>query len=188
MDLAFVASKIIDFWLGDLSKMKKQYLVILLVVFVGLKMQAQTNVSMPADTTVHIGLNTYVQPVFFTPATTASQQESRHYLRTAKTLKILGWTSLGIGIPTTFLGIIYVAAGNFYSPGGTNHIGALVIVSGSVLTLSSIPLFIVSHHYKTKGNKLKAVSLSLGSQQVFVPQGNRFVSGVQPALSVKVSL
>ena len=61
--------------------------------------------------------------------------------------------------------------------------GDLFMVSGAVLTLSSIPLFIVSHHYKEK-----AVSVSLGSQQVFIPQGNRFVSGVQPALSVKVSL
>ena len=61
--------------------------------------------------------------------------------------------------------------------------GDLFMVSGAVLTLSSIPLFIVSHHYKKK-----VVSVSLGSQQVFIPQGNRFVSGVQPALSVKVSL
>ena len=148
--------------------MKKQYIVILLILFAG--------------------LNTYVQQVSLVLATTVLQQEYRHYLRTAKTLKILGWTSLGIGIPTTFLGIIYVAAGNFYSPGGTNHIGALVIVSGSVLTLSSIPLSIVSHHYKTKGNKLKAVSLSLGNQQVFIPQGNGFASSVQPALSLRVSL
>jgi hypothetical protein len=168
--------------------MKKQYIVILLILFAGLNTKAQTSLATPVDSTLHIGLNSYVQPVSLMAVNIPSQQESRHYLRTAKTLKILGWTSLGIGIPTTFLGIIYVAAGNFYSPGGTNHIGALVIVSGSVLTLSSIPLFIVSHHYKTKGNKLKAVSLSLGSQQVFVPQGNRFVSGVQPALSVKVSL
>ena len=70
----------------------------------------------------------------------------------------------------------------------SNSISDLLFYSGAVLTLSSIPLFIVSHHYKTKGNKLKAVSVSLGSQQVFIPQGNRFVSGVQPALSVKVSL
>ena len=163
--------------------MKKQYLVILLVVFVGLKIQAQTSLATPVDSSLHIGLNSYVQPVSFTSATTAPQQEYRHYLRSAKTLKILGWTSLGLGIPTTFLGIIYVAAGNFYSPGGTNHIGALVIVSGSVLTLSSIPLFIVSHHYKKK-----AVSLSLGSQQVFIPQGNGFASSVQPALSLRISL
>ena len=189
MDLAFVASKIIDFWLGDLSKMKKQYLVILLVVFVGLKMQAQTNVSMPADTTVHIGLNTYVQPVFFTPATTASQQESRHYLRTAKTLKILGWTSLGVGIPTMCIGFVMGVAGiESENREKDQKTASWVLVSGAALTLSSIPLFIVSHHYKTKGNKLKAVSLSLGSQQVFIPQGNRFVSGVQPALSIKVSL
>jgi len=169
--------------------MKKQYIVILLILFAGLNTQAQTSLATPVDSTLHIGLNSYVQPVSLTLATTASQQEYLHYLRSAKTLKILGWTSLGVGIPTTFLGIFFVALGNSYSPGNsTNNIGALVIVSGSVLTLSSIPLFIVSHHYKTKGNKLKAVSLSLGSQQVFIPQGNRFVSGVQPALSVKVSL
>jgi len=167
--------------------MKKQYLVILLVVFVGLKMQAQTNVSMPADTTLHIGLNSYVQPVSLTSATTASQQEYLHYLRTAKILKIAGWTSLGVGIPTMFFGLLITAVENRDGPSTTN-IGVVVLSSGAVLTLSSIPLFIVSHHYKTKGNKEKAVSLSLGSQQVFIPQGNRFVSGVQPALSVKVSL
>ena len=77
-------------------------------------------------------------------------------------------------------GISYVE--NSEGPNTTN-IGALVFASGAVLALSSIPLFIVSHHYKKK-----VVSVSLGSQQVFIPQGNRFVSGVQPALSVKVSL
>ena len=167
--------------------MKKQYIVIFLVLFAGLNTKAQTSLGMPVDSTLHI-LNSYAQPASLTSATTAPQQEYLHYLRSAKTLKILGWTSLGVGIPTTFLGIFFVAAGNFYSPGSSNNIGALVIVSGSVLTLSSIPLFIVSHHYKKKGKEQKAVSLSLGSQQVFIPQGNRFVSGVQPALSIKVSL
>jgi hypothetical protein len=170
--------------------MKKQYLVILLVVFVGLKMQAQTNVSMPADTTVHIGLNTYVQPVSFTADNNAQQQEYLHYLRNAKTLKILGWTSLGLGIPTMGIGFLLGVSGVLSdSKGdGLTKSAGLIFASGAVLTLSSIPLFIVSHHYKTKGNKLKVVSVSLGSQQVFIPQGNRFVSGVQPALSVKVAL
>jgi len=187
-DLVFVASKIIDSQLANLSKMKKQYIVILLILFAGLNTQAQTSLATPVDSTLHIGLNTYLQPVSLMAVNIPSQQEYRHYLRTAKTLKILGWTSLGLGIPTTFLGMLFVAAGNFYSPGGTNPIGVSVIVSGSVLTLSSIPLFIVSHHYKKKGKELKAISLSLGSQQVFIPQGNRFASSVQPAVSVKVSL
>jgi len=168
--------------------MKKQYIVILLILFAGLNTKAQTSLATPVDGTLHIGLNSYVQPVSLTSATTASQQEYLHYLRTAKILKIAGWTSLGVGIPTMFFGLLITAVENRDGPSTTNIGVALVIVSGSVLTLSSIPLFIVSHHYKTKGNKLKAVSLSLGSQQVFVPQGNRFVSGVQPALSVKVSL
>jgi hypothetical protein len=167
--------------------MKKQYIVILLILFAGLNTKAQTSLATPVDGTLHIGLNSYVQPVSLTSATTASQQEYLHYLRTAKILKIAGWTSLGVGIPTMFFGLLITAVENRDGPSTTN-IGVVVLSSGAVLTLSSIPLFIVSHHYKTKGNKEKAVSLSLGSQQVFIPQGNRFVSGVQPALSVKVSL
>ena len=167
--------------------MKKQYIVIFLVLFAGLNTKAQTSLVTPADSTLHIGLNSYVQPVSLTSATTASQQEYLHYLRTAKILKIAGWTSLGVGIPTMFFGLLITAVENRDGPSTTN-IGVVVLSSGAVLTLSSIPLFIVSHHYKTKGNKLKAVSVSLGSQQVFIPQGNGFVSGVQPALSVKVSL
>ena len=41
---------------------EKHYVVILLVLFAGLIKQAQTNVSVPVDTTLHLGLNTYVQP------------------------------------------------------------------------------------------------------------------------------
>ena len=167
--------------------MKKQYIVIFLVLFAGLNTKAQTSLTTPVDSTLHIGLNSYVQPVSLASVTIPSEQASLHYLRLAKTLKILGWVSLGVGIPAMWFGFGISYAENSEGPNTTN-IGALVFVSGAVLTLSSIPLFIVSHHYKTKGKKLKTVSLSLGSQQVFIPQGNRFVSGVQPALSVKVSL
>ena len=169
--------------------MERQYIVILLILFAGLNTQAQISLATPADSTLHIGLNSYVQPVSLTLATTASQQEYRHYLRSAKTLKILGWTSLGVGIPTMCIGFVMGVAGiESENREKDQKTASWVLVSGAALTLSSIPLFIVSHHYKTKGNKLKAVSLSLGSQQVFIPQGNRFVSGVQPALSIKVSL
>jgi hypothetical protein len=169
--------------------MERQYIVILLILFAGLNTQAQISLATPADSTLHIGLNSYVQPVSLTLATTASQQEYRHYLRSAKTLKILGWTSLGVGIPTMCIGFVMGVAGiESENREKDQKTASWVFVSGAALTLSSIPLFIVSHHYKTKGNKLKAVSVSLGSQQVFIPQGNRFVSGVQPALSVKVSL
>lgn len=168
--------------------MKKQYLIILLVAFVGLKMQAQTNASMPADTSMYRSLNTYVQTVSLTPANTTSQQEYQQYLRTAKTLKIAGWTSLGLGIPTMFFGLLITAVENRDGPSTTN-IGVVVLSSGAVLTLSSIPLFIVSHHYKKKGNELKkTATLSLGSQQVFVPQGYGFTTKVQPVLSVKITL
>jgi hypothetical protein len=54
--------------------MKKQYRLILLVLFAGLKMQAQSSSAMPADTTVHIGLNTYAYPMSLVPTTTALQK------------------------------------------------------------------------------------------------------------------
>jgi hypothetical protein len=165
--------------------MKKQYLIILLVALVGLKVQAQTNASMPTDSTVHIGLSAYAQSVSLTPVNATSPQEYQHYLRTAKTLRVLGWTSF-VGIPVMVYGLgMAIGSIDGSSNGG---LGVVLMGVGSVLTLSTIPLFIVSHHYKKKGNKLKVVSVSLGSQQVFVPQGNRFTSSVQPALSVKVSL
>ena len=163
--------------------MKKQYIVIFLVLFAGLNTKAQISLATPVDNTLHIGLNSYVQSVFLMPATTILQQDYRHYLRTAKTLKVLGWTSLGVGIVSGYLGLAaYVTSTD------TGEKADWLFVASGTLIAASIPLFIVSHHYKTKGNKLKAVSVSLGSQQVFIPQGNRFVSGVQPALSVKVSL
>jgi hypothetical protein len=164
--------------------MKKQYLVILLVLFVGLNLQAQTSSATPADTTIHIGLNSYAFPVSFMAVNAASQQEYRQYLKTAKTLKIAGWTALGVGIPSIFIGFAMgVTSIESENRQKDQKTASWVVVSGAALTLSSIPLFIVSHHYKKK-----AVSISLGSQQVFIPRENGFISSIQPALSIKVSL
>ena len=78
---------------------------------------------------------------------------------------------------------LWKARGSVDDSSINGDLGAVLMGSGAALTLSSIPLFIVSHHYKKK-----AVSISLGSQQVFIPRENGFVSSVQPALSIKVSL
>jgi len=161
--------------------MKRQSIVILLVLFASLNLQAQTSSATPADTTMHISLNSYAHPVSFAP-TTIPQQEYRHYLKTAKTLKIAGWTAMGVGIPMMVYGL-GMAIGSVEDSRVSHKAANLVFASGATLTLSSIPLFIVSHHYKKK-----AVSVSLGSQQVFIPRGNGFASSVQPALSIKVSL
>ena len=156
----------------------RPYIVILLILFAGLNTKAQISLATPVDSTLHIGLNSYVQPVSLTSATTILQQDYRHYLRTAKTLKVLGWTSLGVGILSGYLGL----AAHVTSTDTGEKADWLFVASGTLIA-ASIPLFIVSHHYKKK-----AVSLSLGSQQFFIPQGNRFVSSVQPEVSVKVSL
>jgi len=161
--------------------MKRQSIVILLVLFASLNLQAQTSSATPADTTMHISLNSYAHPVSFAP-TTIPQQEYRHYLKTAKTLKIAGWTAMGVGIPMMVYGL-GMAIGSVEDSRVSHKAANLVFASGATLTLSSIPLFIVSHHYKKK-----AVSVSLGSQQVFIPRENRFASSMQPVLSVKIAL
>jgi len=161
--------------------MKRQSIVILLVLAAGLNLHAQTSSATPADTTMHISLNSYAYPVSLA-LTTIPQQEYRHYLKTAKTLKIAGWTAMGVGIPMMVYGL-GMAIGSVEDSRVSHKAANLVFASGATLTLSSIPLFIVSHHYKKK-----AVSVSLGSQQVFIPRGNGFASSVQPALSIKVSL
>ncbi|ADQ79261.1 hypothetical protein Palpr_1113 [Paludibacter propionicigenes WB4] len=116
----------------------------------------------------------------------AQQQDYKHYLKTAKTLKIAGWTSF-VGVPVLVYGLgMAIGSIDGSSNGG---LGVVLMGAGATLTLSSIPLFIVSHHYKKKGNELKkAATLSLGSQQVFVPQGYGFTTKVQPVLSVKIAL
>lgn len=66
-----------------------------------------------------------------------------------KTFQALGWTSLGIGVPLTLLGLVTTIA-NAYN-GNDNPTGTKVMLgAGAVLTASSIPLFIFSHKYKKR--------------------------------------
>jgi hypothetical protein len=75
-----------------------------------------------------------------------------HYRETAdwakrKTFNRLGWVSLGIGLPVTFIGFVAAVAsseGTHYSPGLYNSL----LISGGAITLSSIPLFVVAHTYR----------------------------------------
>lgn len=64
-----------------------------------------------------------------------------------KTFKTLGWVSIGVGIPLTFLGLATAIAG---TESRSIHPGTYqwLIGSGAVITVSSIPFFIFSHKYK----------------------------------------
>lgn len=60
---------------------------------------------------------------------------------------------------------------------------AILIVSGSAVTLGSIPLFISSAK-----NKKRAAAISFNNEPVLVPRQNIVMIKLQPALSLKISL
>lgn len=68
--------------------------------------------------------------------------------KTYKILKITGLSSLGIGIPITFYGII--GLGLSLNDGGDGTPFTAIIATGGTLMLSSIPLLIIANHYKKK--------------------------------------
>ena len=78
-----------------------------------------------------------------------------NYLSKYHTRRWLGWTALGVGSLTTFVGICFsIQEGefNFAGPGS-------VILAGGLVTLSSIPLLISAYHFKHKARRLE-MSLS----------------------------
>jgi hypothetical protein len=122
------------------------------------------------------GLKIYGQRYLPVSDTTSYQFREAGYLRTHKILNTVAWMSLGTGIATASLGIAAVAA--------SVETGKLVkwpIPAGLSLIGASIPLFVISHHYKKK-----AASLSFGNQQVFIPQQSGFTSKVAPTLCLRV--
>lgn len=84
--------------------------------------------------------------------------------RTYKVLRAVGWSSLGVGIPTTFYGLI--GLGLSLNDGGNGHPFIAIIATGGALTLSSIPLLIIANKYKTKAKK---VDLSVGVTSINSP-------------------
>ncbi|WP_343689276.1 hypothetical protein [Chitinophaga sp.] len=66
-----------------------------------------------------------------------------------KTFRALGWTSLGVGVPLTLVGLASAIA-SAYNGNNNPPIYQWMLGSGAVLTTSGIPLFILSHKYKKK--------------------------------------
>ncbi len=129
-----------------------------------------------------IGVQTYGQQVSKISISVKQDQDYSHYSRTHKTLRTLGWVSLGTGIVSSGLGLIaHVTSADT----DTGEKEDWLIVTGGTLIAASVPLFIVSHHYKNKA----ASTLSLGSQKVHIPQnGGRTVSDMQPTVTLDIPL
>lgn len=151
------------------------------IVLSGSKLMAQKTEVQGNPTEISAAaIKILTQQDFSVPGAITSADPYRHYLRTHKTLKTLGWVSLAAGPPVVLLGIA-VAAGSIEGPASNARTGAWIALSGLTLTFSSIPLFIISHHYKKK-----AISVLLSNQQVFTPDGSGMVPGLQRALRITI--
>lgn len=84
--------------------------------------------------------------------------------KTYKILNIAGWSSLGLGLPTTFYGII--GLGLSLNDGGNGHPFIAIIATGGALTLSSIPLLIMANKYKKKA---RMSTLCIGLTNIETP-------------------
>lgn len=92
-------------------------------------------------------------------ARAAPATESKSYKRTAewrryKVLRAIGWPVLGLGIPTTFTGIICAVLQE--ESGGPT---AAIISVGGVLLLSSIPLLVCAYHNRRKALRMRVTTL-----------------------------
>ena len=100
------------------------------------------------------------------------------YQKKAKILKAIGWTSLGVGIPTMATGF-FCAVATVYN-GGNQKVWCGVCFTGVGLIIGSIPLFIYAHK-----NKQKALSLSVGSTSMTVPALNGAMQ-TEPVFALRI--
>ena len=115
--------------------------------------------------------------------------EQQQYLRTHKTLKTLGWTSLGVGIASSMIAWLYngeiAPAFDKNFAGGGVTIPRVFLGVGATLMVASIPLLIEAHHYKKKAANL---SIGVGAQQALTLQQRGLGTIAQPAVTLSFGL
>ena len=108
------------------------------------------------------------------------------YWRKHKRLKRCAFSALGLGICGTFIGCVGVLYSNSYTTSNWNDGKAwdVVLGTGIGLTVSSIPLFIISHKNKKKAKE--AVTFSLRSSNIYLTEPNG-VKKAQSAVGVCIN-
>lgn len=139
-----------------------KFLIILFISFFTIvKTYAQTydNITMESN---YYTLDSFEQTKYDHINTSFDYKNSSEWKK-YKTLRTLGWCSIGIGIPTTLVGVLLSSFQNsLYGSGG---VGLPCIITGGVLTLSSIPLLICAYHYRKK-----AINLTVSASYIDVKQ------------------
>ncbi|TRX36465.1 tetraspanin family protein [Flavobacterium sp. ZT3R18] len=113
------------------------------------------------------------------PSTEFSKED---YLQKSKTQKTTGWVFLSAGVAITIVGVIgFSNTYDDWSDNSTDTYGVLIL-SGPLIALGSIPFFISSG-----SNARKAATLSLNYQPILIPNQGSLVQSSQPSLSIAIT-
>lgn len=154
-------------------------IVVALIVPAFLQAQQSIRISAPEKTS-----NFHLQyPVkYWSAVDTAALRES--YLKKSKTQRTVGLSLLGGGVTMAVAGgLVFLNNFELFSRKHDDEAGAgaLLFYLGAGCTAASIPLLITSAHSAKKAKKL-----SVGTQEIVVPQQNSFATKAQPALKLSV--
>lgn len=100
-----------------------------------------------------------------------------------KALRAVGWSFLGVGV-VSFFGGVYEALLEFALSGKNSVAGPIMVISGGVLTMTSIPILIVAYNNRRKA---KRMSLDFGMSRVASPSLAANTLVASPALSLRLS-
>jgi len=126
----------------------------------------------------------------FSQAPTSLTHSKDYYLKKNKNQKTIGWILLGGGF-----GMVIITGATYKvqftgSVGGlplqdnqNNNFSNILIATGIGAMAGSIPFFISAHN-----NKVKAASVAISNQNIFLPQRNGIVLQAQPTISLKIPL
>ena len=108
------------------------------------------------------------------------------YLKKSKNQKTVGWVFLGTGTAMIITGGLIGLNSMATHPYGEKEeltAGSILVASGIILDLASIPLFITAAH-----NKKKAATLGLTNENVPKVMNGKIIPSPMPSLSFRISL
>jgi len=108
------------------------------------------------------------------------------YLKKSKNQKTVGWVFLGTGTAMVITGGLIGVNSMAKHPYGEKEelaAGSILIATGIILDLASIPLFITATH-----NKKKAATLGLTNENVTKVMNGSIIQSPMPSLSFRISL
>jgi hypothetical protein len=155
---------------------------IMAFIFLGISLKTYSQQITPIAYSVENRM--YAGQASSTPLNLNLEQQHAQYVRIHKATKISGWTSIGVGVPLTFIGLLAIAE-SVESGKNTERSGIWLLSSGGTLIVASIPLLIVSHHYK---NKAASMAIGVGAQEAFTLQQNGVGAIAQPAVTLSFGL